>query len=147
MKCYTYRTLISLIIFIYLAAPGLSYGTREFWSLAAGMQTLSCGMWDLAPRPGMESRPSALGGRSLSHWITREVPLTVCLFFLIVFMDVFKSPSEVSRALFRTHLRCWVSEMEKFLSEEIRRNKMASQASQLAQWQRIHLLIQEPQET
>ena len=74
-----------------MAAPGLSYGNREFWSLAAGMQTLSCGMWGLVPRPGMEPRPSAMGGQSLSHWITREVLLTVCLFFLIVFMDVFKS--------------------------------------------------------
>ena len=79
-----------LILFIYLAALGLSYGTWDFWSLAAGMQTLGCGMWILVPRPGMEPRPSALGAWSLSHWITREVPLTI-FFFLIVFMEVFKS--------------------------------------------------------
>ena len=36
---------------------------------------LSCCMWDLAPCPGIEPRPPALGGQSLSHWTTREVPL------------------------------------------------------------------------
>ena len=34
----------------------------------------SCGMWDLVPWPGIDPRPPALGARSLSHWITREVP-------------------------------------------------------------------------
>ena len=47
------------IIFIYLTIPGLS-----------------CGMWDLVPRPGIEPRPPALGTWSLSHGTTREVPLT-----------------------------------------------------------------------
>ena len=31
-------------------------------------------MWDLVPQPGIEPRPPALGGQSLSHWTTREVP-------------------------------------------------------------------------
>ena len=44
--------------FIYLAALGLS-----------------CGMWELVPRPGMVHGPSALGAWSLSHWTTREVPI------------------------------------------------------------------------
>ena len=44
---------------IYLAAPGLS-----------------CSMWDLVPRPGMELEPPALRERSLSQWLTREVPGT-----------------------------------------------------------------------
>ena len=35
---------------------------------------LSCCMWDLAPCPGIEPRPPALGAQSLSHWTTREVP-------------------------------------------------------------------------
>ena len=38
------------------------------------MQTLSCGTWDLDPRPGIKPRPPALGALSLSHWTSREVP-------------------------------------------------------------------------
>ena len=36
---------------------------------------LSCGMWDLVPRPGIATGPPALGAKSLSHWTTKEVPL------------------------------------------------------------------------
>ena len=36
---------------------------------------LSCCMRDLAPYPGIEPRPPALGAQSLSHWTTREVPM------------------------------------------------------------------------
>ena len=43
-----------------------------------GMQTLSCGMWDLFPWPGIEPTPPALGTWSLTHWTTREVPR--CMF-------------------------------------------------------------------
>ena len=35
------------------------------------MQALSCGMWDLVPRPGMAPGPPVLGAQSLSlldHW-------------------------------------------------------------------------------
>ena len=35
---------------------------------------LSCGMWDLAPWPGIKPRAPALGAQSLSHWTIREVP-------------------------------------------------------------------------
>ena len=81
------------LIFIYLAAPGLSCST---WDLcchvqvlhcsmrdllvmvhgifSCGMWTLSCGMWDLVPWPGIKPEPPALGVWSLSHWTTREVP-------------------------------------------------------------------------
>ena len=31
-------------------------------------------MWDLVPQPGIEPGPLALGGQSLSHWTTREIP-------------------------------------------------------------------------
>ena len=47
------------VLFIYLAALGLS-----------------CSMWDLAPWPGIEPGPPALGAQSLSHWTTREVPIS-----------------------------------------------------------------------
>ena len=36
------------------------------------MQTLSCGLWHLVPRPGIEPRPPALGAWSLTHWTPRE---------------------------------------------------------------------------
>ena len=52
--------------FIYLAALGLSWGMRG-----------------LVPWPGMEPRPPALGGWSLSPWTTRAVPIfysnSVCI--------------------------------------------------------------------
>ena len=38
------------------------------------MWTLSCGMWDLVPWPGIEPRLPAVGVQSLSHWTTGEVP-------------------------------------------------------------------------
>ena len=40
---------------------------------------LSCGMWDLVPRPGIKPRPPALGTWNLSHWTTRQVPLVLLL--------------------------------------------------------------------
>ena len=36
--------------------------------------TLSCGIWDLVPWPGIEPRPPELGVQSLMYWTTREVP-------------------------------------------------------------------------
>ena len=45
-------------IVIYLAAPSLSWG-----------------MQDLVPRPGIESGLPALGAQSLNYWTTREVPV------------------------------------------------------------------------
>ena len=50
-------------IFIYLAVL----------SLSCSMCTLSYGMWDLVPWPGIEPGPPAVGGQSLSHWTSREV--------------------------------------------------------------------------
>ena len=41
---------------------------------SCGMRILNCGIWDLAPWPGMESGPPALAAGTLSHWTTREVP-------------------------------------------------------------------------
>ena len=44
------------------------------WGIfSCGIQTLSCGMWDLVPRPRIEPGPPALGVQSLNHWATREV--------------------------------------------------------------------------
>ena len=38
------------------------------------MPGLSCGMWNLVPRPGIEPKPPALEARSLNHWTAREFP-------------------------------------------------------------------------
>ena len=46
-----------------------------------GMWTLSCGMWDLVPWPGIQPGPPALRVLSLSHGTTREIP-TVALCFV-----------------------------------------------------------------
>ena len=40
-----------------------------------GMKTLSCGMRDLVPWPGIKPWAPALGMWSLSHWTMREVPI------------------------------------------------------------------------
>ena len=37
---------------------------------SCGIQTLSCGMWDLVPWPGIEPRHSAQGAWNLSHQTT-----------------------------------------------------------------------------
>ena len=34
---------------------------------------MNCSMWGVVPWPGIEPRPPALGGWSLSHWTTREI--------------------------------------------------------------------------
>ena len=87
-------------LFVYLATSGLSFSTRDlccgmrgllvaaFGNLlvvacgifSCGTWTLSCGMWDLVPWPGIEPGPPALGVQSLSHWTTREVPHQLFLF-------------------------------------------------------------------
>ena len=54
---------------IYLAAPGLKLRQMNF-----SIRTLSWGMQDLAPWPGIEPWPPALAGLSLSHCTTREIP-------------------------------------------------------------------------
>ena len=60
---------------IYLLASRVFSCSR--WNLFSyGIQTLSCGIWDLTPWPGIEFGPPALGAQSISHWTTREVPMT-----------------------------------------------------------------------
>ena len=36
--------------------------------------TLSCSIWDLVSRPGIEPGPPALAAWGLGHWATRQVP-------------------------------------------------------------------------
>ena len=68
LKIYFYL----FILFYFLAAPGLSCSTQDL--LVTACRLLSCGIQDLAPRPGIEPRPPALGVQSLTHWTAREVP-------------------------------------------------------------------------
>ena len=56
---------------IYLAALGLIDSCRT--------QDFHCGIWDLVPWLGIELGPRALGVWGLSHWTTREVPITLFL--------------------------------------------------------------------
>ena len=85
--CFHNRLLLFNCLFLYLAAPGLSCNTWDFWSsfqhaessaacgiFSCNMHSLSCSMWHLASWPGIKPRPPALGAWSLSHSTTREVP-------------------------------------------------------------------------
>ena len=58
--------LVTSFCFQYLSPLGLI--------VTQGIFDLCLGMWHLVPWPGIEPRPPALGGQSLSHWTTREVP-------------------------------------------------------------------------
>ena len=63
-----YLFFLTLLI---LAVLALSCSTQDLLIVACGisMQTLSCGMWDLVPSPGIKPRPPALGawGLRLDH--------------------------------------------------------------------------------
>ena len=52
--------------------------------MVCGLLVAAC-MWDLVPRPGMETVPPALGVWSLTHWTTREVLVISCLLFLFCY--------------------------------------------------------------
>ena len=53
----------SLCFILFFAISGLSCS-----------RTLSCGMWDPVPWPGIEPRPPTLEAWSLSHWTTGKSP-------------------------------------------------------------------------
>ena len=59
-------------VFIYLTALGLG----------CSMRTLSCSMWALAPWPGIEPGPPALGLQNISHWTMSDNPLSVVMWEL-----------------------------------------------------------------
>ena len=71
------------------------------------MQTLSCSMQDLIPWPGIQPRPSALEGQSLSHWATRKVSRVIVngllfitkidrsMFLSVSFTDLAPEPKQV----------------------------------------------------
>ena len=69
--------LIPLWFFLYMFCCGTAKHRifiAECGIFICVMQTLSCGMWDLVPWPGIEPRPPALTMCHLSQWTSREVP-------------------------------------------------------------------------
>ena len=61
-------------VFIYLAAPGLSFDTQDLRSSVQHLGSLVevCGLY-LADQ-GLSPGPLPLGAWHLSHWITRKAP-------------------------------------------------------------------------
>ena len=83
-----------------LAVPGLNCGRKDLPSslghagYLVGARSLSCGMWDPVPWPGIEPRPHALGAQSISHWTTREVPEEYCFKAMILNLGCTVQPSK-----------------------------------------------------
>ena len=67
------------------------------------VQGLSCGLWDLVPRPGIKPRAPALRAQSLSHWTTRGVPKLQLLSSSPV-RDLLQQPNLFIPQLFTEHL-------------------------------------------
>ena len=80
-----------LFIFIYLTILGFGWG----------MQTLSCGMWDLVPHPGIKAEPLVLGVWSPSHWTTRGVPKAFSILKEKGLRTLYLDPSRVRNAEWR----------------------------------------------
>ena len=77
---------------------------------SCSMWTLSCGVWDPVPWPGIQPGPLAVGVQSLlSHWTTREVRLR--LLYTLPFSLMVQSLSRVQ--LFATP---WTAACQAFLS-------------------------------
>ena len=64
---------LNIYLFIWLCQVLVGVCGIFNWDL----QTVSCGMWDLGPWPGIKPWPPALGAQSLNHRTTREVPAPV----------------------------------------------------------------------
>ena len=86
----TYTCMLSclfLFLKIHLAALSLSCSTWELQSsLWHSGSFFNCGMWDLAPWPGVKPRLPAMGAHSPGHWTTRDVP---CFLLYILSMPAF----------------------------------------------------------
>ena len=57
----------------WLRHVGYSIVIAAWGIFSCSMGTLSCGIWDLVPWPGIKPGPPALGEHFLSHWTTWEV--------------------------------------------------------------------------
>ena len=65
-ECLSFHFTLLSVLYIFE-----NFHQKTFLKYLSG---LSCGMWDPFLPPGIEPRPLALGGQSLRHWTTREVP-------------------------------------------------------------------------
>ena len=86
--------ILNIYLFIWLCQLLVAaLGFFDFWcslqDLSCTMQTLSWGMWDLVPSPGIKPGLPALGARSLSHWTMTK--LWGSLFFLNHFENMMLS--------------------------------------------------------
>ena len=61
---FLFTPLFLCVLFIYLVALGLSCGHMGSSVFVAACRILSCGLWNLAPCPGIEPRHPALGVQS-----------------------------------------------------------------------------------
>ena len=68
------RTSVLLKKYLFTCLHQALVAAHRSFCLHCSRRTLSCGLWDLVPWPGIEPRPPALGAHSLSHWTTRKVP-------------------------------------------------------------------------
>ena len=72
---------VFFLLFIYLAAPGLSRVGSSIFIVAC--RIFSCSIWDLVSRQAREPGPPALGVWNFSRWTSREVPRLCTLYATI----------------------------------------------------------------
>ena len=84
-----------MVIYLFLlAALGLSCGMWDILVTACGLLVAACKllavtcMWDLVSRPGIESRPPALGAQSLTHQTIREVHVRECSNLIVLHVAI-----------------------------------------------------------
>ena len=68
-ECFEDVALFYFFIFIYLTAPGLSWGKQDLSVVALELLSVAFGIL----LTQLESEPLALEAQSHSHWATREV--------------------------------------------------------------------------
>ena len=70
-ECFEDVALFYFLIFIYLTAPGLSWGKQDLSVVALELLIVAFGI--LLTQLASEPKPLALEAQSHSHWATREV--------------------------------------------------------------------------
>ena len=78
-RLWNFNPVSSILFFFYLAAPGLSRGTRDL--RPSPCRIFSYSIWELVPRPETKPSFSTLETRSLGH-STGEVPVPPILVFV-----------------------------------------------------------------
>ena len=78
-----------MMYYLFIWLRWVSVLAHGIFNLHCGMQTLSCGMWELVPQPGTEPRSLALGAWSLTHWTTREALHSILSSYDILALNFF----------------------------------------------------------